>query len=151
MLNWLALVISNKHIEERNKSLIKIKDYIKEEFCPELKKIDVIKGIRADNSYFAVIRRFLLGEISLHKFNKLVHANSLCDQLVFVSERSINTLSFKYAENVDYNKYYQIIINNDLDLQIQLNEKDDSDYIYINDIYIDRWRNNDARLQRILH
>ncbi len=116
-----------------------------------MKKIDVIKGYRADNSFFIAIRRFLLGEISLHKFNYLVQANNLCNQLVLISEKSINALDFKYAQNVDLNNYYQRIIDSDLDFQNQLNSKNDNDYIFINDIYNDRWRNNDDRLQRIIH
>lgn len=151
ILNWLALVLNNKHVEERNPSIIKIKEYIKEEFTPDLKKIDVISGIRADNSFFAIIRNFLSGDISLHKFCALVQENNLCNQLVLIGEKAINSLNFKYAQNVECNNYYQKIIDKDLLIQNQLNAKDDNDYIFINDIYNDKWRNNDARLQRMLH
>ncbi len=151
ILNWLALVLKNKHVDERNKSITKLKEYIIDEFSPDLKKVDIICAQRADNSYFTVIRRFLSSDISLHKFSELVYKNNLCIQLVFISEKSISALDFKYAQNVDFNSYYRKIVDKDLELQNRLNTKDDNDYIFINDIYSDRWRNNDERLQRILH
>lgn len=87
----------------------------------------------------------------MRKFAKLVQDNNLCKQLVLISDNAINALNFKYAQNVNCNNYYQKIIDKDLLFQSQLNAKDDNDYIFINDIYNDKWRNNDARLQRILH
>lgn len=143
--------MNNKHIEEKDKDIVKIKKYIIKEFLPDINNIDVIKGYRADNSYFAIIRSFLVGNISLRKFFNLVQEYNLCEQLVLVSENVVNSLSFKYAENVDYINCYYNILFKDMQIQLKLNDNDDNDYIFIKDIIKDKWTNDDERLRRMLH
>lgn len=52
ILNWLAILLENRVFRMDSDSQEKAKQYILEQFLPDYKDYDVIRGYRADDSYF---------------------------------------------------------------------------------------------------
>lgn len=67
ILNWLAILADNRTYWQNGSIAEPAKNYIKENFLPDISTYDVIIGYRADDSYFSFAQDFVSGVISLQK------------------------------------------------------------------------------------
>ena len=65
ILNWLAILLENRTFVIERGLPSAAKEYILSEFLPDYKRADVIRGYRADDSYFSFASAFLNNTISL--------------------------------------------------------------------------------------
>ena len=97
ILNWLALLVDNRKFAVSS-SVGKLgKDYLKENFLIDISEYDVIKGYRADDSYFTFAKAFLNNTISLNQLSKAMKLGNLGEQIVIKSEKA-----FKHIHFLDY-------------------------------------------------
>lgn len=65
VLNWLCILIENRIFDSNNEIVVTGKKYLLEHYSIDYTDYDVIRGWRADDSYFSYARAFLNNTISL--------------------------------------------------------------------------------------
>ena len=64
ILHWLSVLLQNREFEITSALANEAKEYITSYFTPDYLSYDVIKGYRADDSYFSFAQDFINGTIS---------------------------------------------------------------------------------------
>lgn len=152
ILNWLAILLENRSFEIGNPIARDAKDYILHTFLPDYRSADVIKGYRADDSYFSYARAFLNGGIPLNALSDAMKLGKLGEQICIKSEWAFKKLRFIDATVVDGQEYF--IRRNARDkkaredyLKLLELEGEDRNAIYMIDILRQKWQNDDERLR----
>ena len=154
ILNWLFVLLENRKFRISGEIAKQAKSYICEHFAVDYKQYDIIKGYRADDSYFSFATAFLNNTISVSQLEKAMVLGKLGEQVVAMSEKAIEAFEFANAFLAQKEIYYPRILARDTSAREEfrkekgrgslLNEK------YILDIIREGWENDDARLQRVV-
>lgn len=150
ILNWLAILMDNRigrlstPIEKRSK------EYLLDHFLIEYKSADIIKGYRADDSYFSFARAFVGNGISLTQLKYAMKLGKLGEQYALMSEKAFNEIHFLDYEIADNNIYYPKRKARDeaaREAFAKEVEKDDIEGIYMRDIIRENMEADDERLR----
>ena len=150
ILNWLAILADNRTYWQNGSIAEPAKNYIKENFLPDISAYDVIIGYRADDSYFSFAQDFVSGVISLQKLAQAMRLGKLGEQIVLKSPKAFAQIQFVGYENADAEEYY--IKKNERERearrQYRRNKKEQADVneLFILDIMREEIKNGDARL-----
>lgn len=150
ILNWLAILADNRTYWQNGSIAEPAKNYIKENFLPDISTYDVIIGYRADDSYFSFAQDFVSGVISLQKLVQAMRLGKLGEQIVLKSPKAFAQIQFAGYENADAEEYY--IKKNERERearrQYRRNKKEKADVneLFILDIMREEIKNGDARL-----
>ena len=150
ILNWLAVLADNRTYWQNGSIAEPAKNYIKENFLPDISTYDVIIGYRADDSYFSFAQDFVSGVISLQKLAQAMRLGKLGEQIVLKSQKAFAQIQFAGYENADAEEYY--IKKNERERearrQYRRNKKEQADVneLFILDIMREEIKNGDARL-----
>ena len=106
ILNWISLLLNNRAFSVNNQIASEGKDYLAQNFMPNVDNFDIIIGYRADDSYFAFAQDFLNNAISVKTLARAMKLGNLGEQVVIKSKKAFEILSFKDAEPVDGNLYF---------------------------------------------
>ena len=106
ILNWLAILLENRTFDVPSALAAEAKQYIMEHFLPEYKTYDLIKGYRADDSYFSFAQDFINGTISYRQLNRAMYPGRLGQQVVLKSKRSFDHIRFERYELADYEEWF---------------------------------------------
>lgn len=156
ILNWLAILLENRTFELRQDISKEGKEYILNNFLIDYKSYDVIKGYRADDSYFSFANAFLENTISLQKLNAAMKLGLLGEQIVLKSEKSFNQIHFLQSHISNKDVYFPQKMERDSKARKDFfnlktkNDIKDKDTIFLIDIIRQEVTLNDARLQRAL-
>ena len=101
ILNWLAILLSNRKIRYSSPVEKNGAEYIISNFSPTLKRADIIIGYRADDSYFSFSRAFLSNTITLEQLSYAMRFGDLGEQVVLISKRAFDSISFISSNPVD--------------------------------------------------
>lgn len=115
ILNWLAILLKNRSFETRSEISIAAKDYLLQNFLINFEGYDVIKGYRADDSYFSFANSFLNNSISLQKLNVAMKLGKLGEQIVLKSEKSFSKINFVKSHVSSKDIYYPKKVRRDFD------------------------------------
>ena len=150
ILNWLAILADNRTYWQNGSIAEQAKNYIKENFLPDISEYDVIIGYRADDSYFSFAQDFVSGTISLQKLAEAMRLGKLGEQIVLKSRKAFCQIKFIGYENVEAEEYY--IKKNEREREARReyrrskrNQTDVND-LFILDIMREEIKNGDARL-----
>lgn len=137
VLNWIAILVKYRIFDINSEIARKAKDFLISNYYIDVSNYDAVIGYRADDSYFRYARDFLNNTISVQQLSKALQLGNLGLQIVFISEKSFNSLNFRGIEEVDSTVYYAKRKTRDEDarkayfsLDSSSNEKND----YISDI-----------------
>ena len=122
----------------------------KPEFLPEYKNADVIRGYRADDSYFSFASAFLNNTITLEQLGKAMKLGKLGEQVVLKSKRSFAQLKYSRAILADNQIYYPKKEARDRSARESFREERMNtvlEGIYVIDIVRNNWKNDDPRLR----
>ena len=152
MLNWLALLLKNRHFDVKEPLPAGIKDYILENFLPDISSYDILIGYRADDSYFNIASSFLRGAISLEHLGKALKLGNLGEQYFLQSERAFEALTLITFQSVDFPLYYARRMKRDREAReafrkMKTSNKNWTEGTFALDIVRGQWRNDDARLR----
>lgn len=150
IMNWLALLLMNRSFRISSDLAREAKEYIIAEFNMDIQHFDVIKGYRADDSYFSFAQSFLNGGMSLEQLSKAMKLGNLGEQIVLKSEKAFSHLVYVNSEKADARLYQPRRELRDIQAKkdlIVLRHKKASDETYVLDMLRERWKNDDARLQ----
>lgn len=156
ILNWLAILLENRTFEIRSEIANDGKDFILQNFLPDYKSFDVIKGYRADDSYFSFAKAFLNNTISIQKLNLAMKLGKLGEQIVLKSEKSFENIVFLQAHEADREIYFQKKSERDKVAREDFQKLQSSNFgnvknsLYLIDLIRQGEGANDARIQRTL-
>lgn len=152
ILNWLAILLKNRKFDINNNVGAAAREYLLENFLPDISLVDVMVGYRADDSYFSFAEDFVNNTISVRDLNVAMQLGNLGEQVVLLSPKAFEQIKFIEYETVDYREYYYKRAERDLyarsDYQKRKKElallKDD---LFVLDIIREEMKSDDSRLR----
>jgi hypothetical protein len=151
ILNWLAILTSNRTYWERSSISEQSKKYLAENFLIDIDTYDVIVGYRADDSYFSFAQDFVANVISLRQLANAMHLGKLGTQIVLKSKKAFEQLSFLESLYADKEEYFLKKTERDKEArrEYRANKSMQADVndIYMLDIIREEIKNGDKRLQ----
>lgn len=100
VMNWLAVLLENRTFDLSSPLAMEAKEYILENFSVDYKNADLIRGYRADDSYFSFAQDFLTGQISYQQLGKAMKLGNLGEQITIKSRKAFDALCFRGFEFV---------------------------------------------------
>ena len=151
ILNWLAILLENRWYDTDMEIAKSSKEYILKHFLPEYKNADIIKGYRADDSYYLFVSDFINNVISIDQLATAMHLGELGEQIVIKSPKAFERLEFAGYEIAQRDEYYRKRRQRDDKANAAYraereSEADVAGSIYIMDIIRRGWRNGDVRI-----
>lgn len=107
-LHWISLLLQNRTFSLKNDIAIEGKDYLVDHFKLPVDDYDVIKGYRADDSYFAYAQSFLDNTISVRRLSEALRLGDLGEQVVLKSKVAFEHLRFIGYETAEASTYYPL-------------------------------------------
>ncbi|MCR5673400.1 MAG: DUF3990 domain-containing protein [Lachnospiraceae bacterium] len=147
---WLAVLLSNRKVRYSNPIEKKIGDYLIENLAIDLSKYDMIKGYRADDSYFAFVRSFLANTITIEQLGKAMELEELGWQICLKSRKSFELIRYAGCEPINGDEYYPKWIKRDSTARegyYKLLESDVKSGIYARDILDKEMTADELRIQ----
>jgi len=149
VLNWLAVLVSNRMVKFSSPIQKQGQMYLTENFNVDLSGFDIITGYRADDSYFRFVRAFLSNTITVKQLSEAMRLGELGIQYVLKSQKSFKRIHYISHEVIDSNRYYEKRSqrNNEANKRFEIITKEiDIDGLFLNQIIKERIRSNDPRL-----
>jgi len=154
ILNWLFVLLENRTFRIGGNVAKQAKDYIFENFAVDYKSYDVVRGYRADDSYFSFANAFLNNTISVAQLEKAMVLGKLGEQIVLMSKKAFNAVSFEEAISAPKEIYLPKKLARDTAAREDFRKESVNGSAisekYILDIIREGWRNDDPRLQRVV-
>jgi hypothetical protein len=107
-LHWITLLLKNRVFNLKSDIAKLGKRYLLEHFNLPTENYDVIKGYRADDSYFSFAESFLNNSISLKRLSEALRFGNLGEQIVLTSPEAFEQLAFLGYETADVATYYPL-------------------------------------------
>ena len=114
IMHWLNILINNRIFDCSTPLEREAKSYITQEFNIDTDKADIIKGYRADDSYFSYARVFISGIISYEQLCKAIMLGNLGEQICLKSKKAFELIRFTGYQKVDYNEWYPKKMSRDI-------------------------------------
>ena len=154
ILNWLFVLLENRKFRIGGDVAKHAKEYIFENFSIDYKNYDVIKGYRADDSYFSFANAFLNNTISLSQLERAMVLGKLGEQVFLVSKRAFDAMEFVDASLAPKEIYFPKKLARDTAAREDFQTEKGMEFLltekYILDIMREGWKNDDKRLQRVV-
>lgn len=151
ILHWLTILLQNREFDMPSALAMEAKSYLLEHYDIAYEKYDVIKGYRADDSYFSFAQDFLNGTISYRQLNRAMHLGKLGQQYVLKSKKAFEQIRYVGFELAEREEWYTKKMLRDktarreyFDLERNKREKGD---IYITQILDEEMKADDLRLR----
>lgn len=106
ILHWLALLVDYRKFKKNTPVLQLGTEWLKQHYLIDVMQYDIIKGYRADDSYFSFAKAFLNNEISLQQLSYAMQLGTLGEQVVLKSPHAFENLQFLSYEFADNTIYY---------------------------------------------
>ncbi|MCR4647440.1 MAG: DUF3990 domain-containing protein [Lachnospiraceae bacterium] len=151
ILNWLAVLTKHRTYWQNSSISAEAKDYLQKNFYVDISQYDVVKGYRADDSYFTFAQDFVSGAISLQKLRTAMHLGELGEQIVLISPKAFSKIKYVGCEEAPANIYFEKKIERDQNAR-NAYRKDKGNPSSINDLFMldimrEGIKNGDSRLQ----
>ena len=154
ILNWLFVLLENRRFRIGSDIARQAKEYIFENFAIDYKKYDIIKGYRADDSYFSFANAFLNNTISIAQLEKAMVLGKLGEQIVVMSPKAFDAIEFVDAVSAPKEIYLPKKLARDNTAREDFRKEKSRGSLltekYMLDIIREGWRNDDSRLQRVV-
>lgn len=136
ILNWMAVLLMNRKPVLTAPLAKRGLHYLQENWLPDIKDADIIRGYRADDSYFSFARAFLTNQITLEQLAIVMKLGNLGEQIVLKSEKAFDRLKFVGYETADASLYFQkrTVRDHDARNEFQRIVEEESKGTYMSDI-----------------
>ena len=152
ILNWLAILIDNRRFRISNDIAGEGKEYLLNNFLPDISVYDIIIGYRANDSYFSFANAFLNNALSLSQLEKAMYLGKLGEQTVLKTKRAFEQINFIHGESAARETYYPMKSARDREARFAYRDERGReravDGVYLIDILRGGWDNDDARIRR---
>ena len=150
ILNWMAVLVEHRLFSIKTPVARRAKQYLIEHFGVNVNAYDLIKGYRADDSYFDYAEAFLNNGITVEQLARAMKLGKLGEQLVLKSQFAFSKIKFEGFESAEKAAYYVLRKARDDEAnQTYLDIlEEEADGIYIRDIIRGGLTNDDPRIPR---
>ena len=150
ILNWIAVLVEHRLFSIKTPIARRAKQYLIEHFGINVNAYDLIKGYRADDSYYDFAEAFLNNAITVEQLSRAMRLGKLGEQIVLKSQFAFSKIKYEGFEVAEKDHYYVLRKARDdeakqayLDIQ-----EDETDGLYIQDILRGGISNDDSRIPR---
>lgn len=154
ILNWLFVLLENRKFRIGGDIAKQAKSYIFENFAVDYKNYDIIKGYRADDSYFSFANAFLNNTISVAQLERAMVLGKLGEQIVLMTPKAFDSIEFMDSIAAPKEFYLPQKLARDTAVREDFRKEKGRGSLltekYILDIIREGWKNDDPRLQRIV-
>lgn len=150
VMQWLGVLMENRPVRLESPIQEEGMNWIRSHFRVETDGYDVIRGYRADDSYFGFVRAFLENGITLGQLTAAMRFGNLGEQVMVKSERAFAALSFKGYEVASWSEYHLRRLTRDEEARRRFRaerERKASEGLFMVDILRGRMEAGDERLQ----
>lgn len=136
ILNWIAVLVEHRLFSITTPVARRAKSYLVEKFGVNVNAFDIIRGYRADDSYFDYAESFINNAISIEQLAQAMKLGKLGEQIVIKSKYAFTKLKYEGFEVAEQGKYYVHRKSRNDEANRQYFEMFDkeSDGLYIQDI-----------------
>ena len=137
VLSWLAILMHFRKLDSGFKKLYRNRIDWLDKYYIDVTQYDVIKGFRADDSYFKFPLKFISGQLSFEQLQQVFKLGNLGIQLAFMSKKAINSIKFLDARECNESfvgKYRDIVKEATKDFEEMLNQPIDDNQTFITDL-----------------
>ncbi len=106
VLDWLEILLENRRFDVQSDFGEEAMRFLRENYSTEYRSYDIIRGYRADDSYFSFAQDFLNNTISLGTLEKALRLGSLGEQTVLISKKAFDHVAFSEYYKVEAFKNY---------------------------------------------
>ena len=154
ILNWLFVLLENRKFRIGGDIAKQAKSYIFENFAVDYKNYDIIKGYRADDSYFSFANAFFNNTISVAQLERAMVLGKLGEQIVLMTSEAFDSIEFMDSIAAPKEIYLPQKLARDTAAREDFRKEKGRGSLltekYILDIIREGWKNDDPRLQRIV-
>lgn len=150
VLTWLAVLVSNRPVQVSSPIARDGMEYLRRVFGIDLEPYDVVRGCRADDSYFSFVRAFLNNTLSVAQVGRAMRLGGLGSQVMVRSELAFGRLCFRGYETVPACEYYPLRMRRDASARRAFQDERtaaDLDGLYIRDILREEVGPDDPRIR----
>ena len=150
ILEWLSVLITNRPVRLESPMQTEAVEWLKAHFSVSLDGYDIVRGYRADDSYFGFVRSFLENGISLSQLSKAMRLGNLGEQVMVKSKKAFDRLKFVGVEIAPWTTYYVRRQQRDEKARADFRKETSvgsSDGLYMIDILRGKMERDDARLR----
>ena len=108
LLHWLDLLFQNRLFRLSTPTMERGARWLHEHYAVDVQQADIIKGYRADDSYFGFARAFLRNEITLDQLRQAMRLGELGEQYMLKSAKAFGAGTFIECEPADASKYWTL-------------------------------------------
>ena len=94
VMHWIALLIEHRSFRKDTAVAVGACEYLHDHFLPDTETYDVIRGWRADGSYFSYARAFVNNTITVEQLGRSMRLGNLGEQIMLKSERAFKNVRF---------------------------------------------------------
>lgn len=151
LLDWLAILLTYRDVDIQFPIQAEARKYILDNFYVDVEAYDIVKGYRADDSYFSFARAFLSNSISYRQLGEAMHLGDLGQQIVLKSKEAYSRMESKGYVIAPASHWYSKKKQRDLlarqafnDMLSQMRVKGD---IFVYNIIDEEMKRHDLRLR----
>lgn len=108
VLHWITLLLKNRVFSLKSAIARSGKEYLIKHFSLPIDQYDVVKGYRADDSYFSYANGFLNNTISIRQLKEALRLGKLGEQIVLMSPKAFSKIKFLGYEEAKSIIYYPL-------------------------------------------
>ena len=150
VLHWIALLVEHRSFRKDTAIAVGTCEYLHDHYLPSTEAYDVIRGWRADDSYFSYARAFVNNTITIEQLSRAMKLGNLGEQIVLKSERAFKNIRFAGFERAPQALYGPLAKERDEAARAQYREllaENPFEGIRIVDIVREGMMGDDLRLQ----
>lgn len=150
VLHWIALLVEHRSFRKDTAIAVGACKYLHDHFLPDTDACDVIRGWRADDSYFSYARAFVYNTITVEQLGRAMKLGNLGEQIVLKSEHAFKAIRFAGFERAPLALYGPLAKERDEAARAQYREllaENPFEGIRIVDIVREEMMGDDLRLQ----
>lgn len=151
ILTWLAILLQHRIVSMASPVAHAARAYLIERFAVDLEPYDVVRGPRADDSYFSFARAFLNNTISVDQLARAMRLGTLGEQYALRSAAAFELLEFRAYEVAPGELYGARRLQRDLQARTAYQDiaaQFDATGLYVRDIIAQEVSSDDPRLLR---
>lgn len=150
VLNWLAILLRYRRVEINTPLMQTAKNYICDKYYLDTSGYDIVRGYRADDSYFSFVRAFISNSISLEQLSAAMHLGNLGEQIVIKSPEAFERLKHLGSDPASAAEYYTKKKSRDADAREnyqKITKTFDAKGIYVSQLISGETGDDDERLR----
>ena len=150
ILNWIAVIVEHRLFCIKTPIARRAKQYLIDNFGINVNAYDLIRGYRADDSYFDFAEAFLNNTITVEQLSRAMRLGKLGEQIVLKSKYAFSKIKYDGYEVADKEQYYVLrkSRNDEANQAYLFIQEEESDGLFIQDILRGGITNDDPRIPR---